>query len=104
MRREDITKFRIQRVLECHENYKFPEFMKMLRRMHGMQRRCVCDDTGISEHRLYYLENGCFRRRLGSDEVRVLSDFYGVDYKIMKKKSDDFIDSGEGKAQGQKTA
>jgi hypothetical protein len=104
MKRQDIADFRIQKIISDQDQYEFPLFLRMLRRMCGMQRRCVSEDTGIAETRLFYLENGRFKRRLGVDEIRLLSEYYDVPCKLLEKKVTDFLDSGKARPQGQKHA
>jgi len=102
MKKEDITNFRIQKVMEEESAYDFPIFLRMLRRMHGMQRKCVSEDTGIPETRLFYLENGRFKRRPGIDEIRLLSEYYGVEANLLDEKAKIFLKSGKAKPQGQR--
>lgn len=104
MKREDITNFRIQKVIDDESQYDFPLFLRMLRRMYGMQRKCVSEDTGIAETRLFYLENGRFKRRLGNDELRLLSEYYNVGMDLLESKVNDFLKSGKARAQRQKNA
>lgn len=104
MKREEISQFKINRVIQEEGKYSFPEFLKLLRRMYGMQRKYVSEDTGIAETRLFYLENGRFKRRLGTDELVILADYYGIDCELLKNKVDSFLKSGLARPQHQKTA
>ncbi len=100
MKKEDIVYFRIQKVFEDQTDYEFPVFLRLLRRLHGMQRKFVCADIGISETRLFYLENGRFKRMPGLDELALLGDYYGVQRTLLAEKAKNFLKSGKSRRQG----
>lgn len=91
MKREELTKFKIQKLLEEHDVYDFPIFLSLLRKMHGMKRTVVCEDIGMSITRLFHLENGQFNRLPSDIDFQVLSNYYGVPIQLLKKKTNEFL-------------
>lgn len=104
MRKQDFTDFRMQKLLDEQASYTFPEFLAQVRRMHGLHRRTVSEETGIEELRLFYLEKGRFKKKVGDDELRLIGDYYGVSCDLLKSKALTFVESGKSLPQYRKQA
>jgi len=91
MKREEITGFKIQKLLKDQEIYDFPLFLSMLRKIHGAKRSVVSEDVGISMSKLFYLEKGRFDKNLSEVEVKILGNYYGVPSEVLREKSDKFL-------------
>lgn len=96
---EDLTKLKLNKLLDSYHLLHFPELLKGLRIAYGRSRRNVCKDLDFSEMRMFCLENGTFRRPIVQDEIEMISKYYNFDSYLMKEKADQFITKGQGKPQ-----
>lgn len=81
------------------QQFNFPDFLRVLRRAHGLARRQVCHDLNFSEMRMYYLEHGYFKKELPTQDISMLAEYYGVPVEVMMGKYQVFIDLDQGKPQ-----
>jgi len=88
---EDITKLKLNKLIDSYQILQFPELLKGLRVAYGRSRRNVCHDLRFSEMRMFCLENGTFRRPILQDEIEMISKYYNFDSYLMKEKADQFI-------------
>lgn len=102
MKRDEISKFRVKKIIEDAENYTFPVLLLMLRRTYGMQRKGVSADIDLREGRLFYLEHGRFNKMPAPDELKILSEYYNFPEATLKRKAKEFLDSGACRKQGDK--
>lgn len=102
MKREDLTAFRLKKLCEEEALYDFPDFLRIVRKMHGMNRRYVCQDVSITETRLYYLETGQFKKTPEKEELILIGKFYGIDPDQLMRKVNKFIAEGKCKPKGYK--
>lgn len=100
MVKEQISEYQLRILLEQHENYTFPEFICMWRRIRGDKRRAIWCATGITQTRLFYLENGRFKKMPTNLELKNLSAFYSIPPLLLSRKARKFIKSGQAKRQG----
>lgn len=96
---QDLTKLKLNKLLDDYHLLKFPDLLKGLRLAYGRSRRNVCKDLDFSEMRMFCLENGTFRRPIMTDEIEMISNYYNFDSHLMKQKADQFFTTGHGKPQ-----
>lgn len=78
--REQILDLKVQTLMKEESKFVFPEFMRLLRKSLGFTRRSVADVLGVSESKMYYLEDGRYRSRGPDHEFIVtLAHFYGIE-------------------------
>lgn len=65
-------------LLKKAEEFHFPEFLKELRKTHGLSRRTVCKDLSISEMRMFWLEHGFFKKGIPEEELDTLASYYAI--------------------------
>jgi hypothetical protein len=99
MRREEITEFKIQKLLKDRDIYDFPIFLSMLRKIHGAKRSVVSEDVGISLSKLFQLEKGKFDKYPSELDIKVLSHYYGVPHEVLREKSNKFLNLKKPKKQ-----
>lgn len=90
---QEITKNRIADIVNNHAEYNFPQYLRALRESLGIPRMQAAKQTGIQPLRLYFLEWGRFLRDPLPEEIRILAEFYGIRYKTLLRKSNDFVRS-----------
>jgi hypothetical protein len=91
MKRSDIVKFRITKLLAEHKNYDFPTFIQLLRQISGINRKTVQEDIGITQQILFYMEYGRFIRPPSKVYLMLLSKYYGLPPKLLKSKLQEFM-------------
>lgn len=96
MKKSDLVSFRIKKLVKEEEKYEFPDMLRMLRSIHGMKRKNVAIDLGLSQSRIFYLEYGGFKR-FPSEEITLLSDYYGVAPQLLRKKAKKFLSEAHNK-------
>ena len=99
MNYEEIKKLKLQKLMENHKAHDFPEFLALIRHIWGFTRKSVCVEVGISETRMLFLEQGRFKKLVPTHELKIISDYYGIDYDILLEKAKLFYDAGHGKPQ-----
>lgn len=73
-------------------NYIFPILLKFLRQTEGKSRKQICEDTGLTENRLFYLENGSFKWPPKEHEYDLLSDRYGIGKDKLKNSCANYLE------------
>lgn len=78
--REEILSLKVKELMNRESHYAFPCFMKILRKSLGFSRRSIADLLGVSESKMYYLEDGRYGNRGPDIEfITTLAHFYGLD-------------------------
>lgn len=70
----------------------FPDFLLNLRRSLSLTRETVIRDLDIPYLRLFYLEEGEFRKMPKEDLLKKISEYYGVSLQDLSNKAKDFLD------------
>ncbi len=92
MNRQQISKNNFERVLQDENQYNFPAFLLELRRALGLNRKVVAHDLGIDYQRLVHMESPrLFRNKPKIDVMMKLSEYYGIDSKIIIEKAIRFL-------------
>jgi len=87
--------YNLEMLLKEHEKFDFSLFLQLQRRFRKLSRLKLCDETGLGNKTLFYLENGKFIVRPKEADIWVLADYYQIPFELLKKKLDDFISHGK---------
>jgi transcriptional regulator with XRE-family HTH domain len=88
---QDVIIERIKKVAKDEKIYKFPQFLRELRKSVGISRRALATMLDVSESKIYYMELGKYSRLPEAMFINKLSDFYGVSKSIMMNKLNAFL-------------
>lgn len=94
MNRDSLIKYRMQQLSQESSSYDFPSFLRAARRVHGLSRPQVSIELGVKQDRLSYLETGRFKRKVTSDELVMLSGYYGIENGLLKSLADAYLAHG----------
>lgn len=97
--KSELTKVRLESLMRQWEEKAFPEVLQGLRKAHGLSRRGVCKDLEFSEMRMFWLENGYFKKEIPDGEISLLAHYYGVDAELLFKKYLSFADQKKSQTQ-----
>lgn len=84
--REQLCKARIDRVLKKEEGYTFGELLTQIRKAHRLSRDDVSSDLRIAPLHLFYLEHDRSKKPVPVEELKLLAEYYGVDFDMLKAK------------------
>lgn len=101
--KSEITKQKIHNLVLDIENLMFPEFLQSLRKIHGLTRRTVCEDLKFSPMRMFWIENGYFKRQIPMEELDKLAQYYGIHPSFLFSKLCHFEECEMSKSQAQYT-
>jgi hypothetical protein len=102
MNRDEIARIRIQNIIKNHDSHDFPSFILLTRHIYGINRRTACYELGLGENRLFFLENGRFKRLPNDAELECLAVYYELPLTLLQQKAKKFLEDGKGKPQWQK--
>lgn len=102
MNREEITKFKIARLLDEHEKYDFDEFLFKLRRIQGLNRDVIAFDIGISTTKMFFFERGHFMKMPKHEDLEDLANYYGISSEILITKCKKFLDMRKNRGYGKR--
>jgi len=101
MNKAELTKLRLQFLLDKEGDFSFPEMLVELRKLHGLTRRGVCKDLELSEMRMFWIEHGCFKKDIHDGTISLLASYYGIDPNLLLKKYVGFTNSRKSQADHQ---
>lgn|SRR5574340_289062 len=90
--KNELTKVRLESLMRQWEEKNFPQILQELRKAHGLSRRGVCKDLELSEMRMFWLENGYFKKEIHDGEIALFARYYGIDPEKLFKKYINFTD------------
>lgn len=93
MLKEEKYKQKLSSLLKRQTKFDFSEFLCHLRNITGTQREFVSHDIGLPSSRLAKLEKGEFIKPVKTWELKLVADYYGVEYELLKDKHKEFIDN-----------
>jgi hypothetical protein len=86
---------KIQRLVDHHAIFDFPEFLQIMRIVHRMTKTEVCSAIGIDMMRLFHFEVGAFKKLMHENEAHLLEGFYGLPDDLLMLKCTRYIADGK---------
>jgi len=87
-----LTATKIDFLIHTCEELNFPQFLQACRSAHGLTRREVCNDLKFSEMRMFWLENGFFKKEIPKQDICRLAEYYTIPLNLMIAKYQVFRD------------
>ena len=88
---EEITRNRVKAYTEKEANFDFPDFIALMRQTHHKTRKQIEIETGVTVMTQFKLEQGTFIEEPKICHLAALSDYYGVDIRMLKRKCQEFM-------------
>ena len=104
MNRDELTQFKLQRLVSEHDKYDFDKFLEKVRKVQGLNRKVVCEDLNMSITKLFYFEHGYFKYYPKYDDLTEIEEYYGLPRNILVKKVDKYVAEGKNKRYKSKQA
>jgi hypothetical protein len=101
MNKTDLIKMKLKILLDGSTEHPFPEFLLKLRQIYGLSRTTVCKEILFSPMRMFWLEKGCFKRKVSPEELFLIASYYGIDPHLLQEKHEKFVNSSDLKSQTQ---
>ena len=102
MNKIELTLEKVNNLIAKEAKFDFPQFLTEIRKCYGLTRRTASKEMKYPELKLFHLETGTFRNRIGFEEIQPIADYYNIDSVLLHQKADDFITEGKGIPQNYK--
>ena len=87
--REEIDQARIKDLVDNHNDFEFPEFVRCVRKTLGISRKHMGTCIGSTEMQLYYLESGALKRIPEMSLLCGIAAFLGISKLLLIQKARD---------------
>ena len=88
---EDIRKTKIRAALE-NTNLTFGSLIRTIRSALGVKLYTACEETGIGDQKMRAFELGRFTRRPDETDIKLLAEYYGIEYENLVDRVDKHIE------------
>lgn len=87
----EASQRRLRKVLKEKDMYDFPDLIFELRRATGIHRTLACSDMNLKMLRMHKIEHGDFADPLRFNEMKAISEYYGISDTFLQRKCDEFL-------------
>lgn len=99
MNKFELCKHQIDKVKANAHLYKFPDFLKEIRRAHCINMRIVSNDLEIPYNKVYILEFGLFKKIPEVGLLTKLAVYFDIPLMLLAEKAQDFVIENKEKEQ-----
>ena len=93
--RDEITQVRVKHFIEKENEFEFPAFLKGIRKTLGVTRKVLSVELGVHLMKIFYLEEGRFKRFPELSLLSSLSEYYGIPSDLLIDKAKKYVSERE---------
>jgi hypothetical protein len=96
---KEVLSIKIKELVDHEILYEFPVFMRLAREAVGLSCREVGEFVAVNQNRIYNMERGLYCRKINLQMLELICKLYLLDFNLVKKKLDAFVESQSNKEQ-----